>query len=153
MRHTFRYKDNFQYWTERWGSLDVDESMSNDKVYPLKYAEKLIKNDKNGLILEAGCGNGRLLQYYHNRGFQIVGIDFISSSIKKLKDKDDSLNVFEMRIDKMNFPNNHFKYITGFGLYHNLQNNTLDALNETYRVFSVTEDCVLHLEQTIFKIE
>ena len=70
-----------------------------------RYAEKLIKNDKNGLILEAGCGNGRLLQYYHNRGFQIVGIDFISSSIKKLKDKDDSLNVFEMRIDKMNFPN------------------------------------------------
>jgi len=31
--------------------------MINEKIYPLKYAKQMIKNN-NGKILEAGCGNG-----------------------------------------------------------------------------------------------
>ena len=137
MRNTYRYKNNFQYWTDRWENLDVDKIMNNTSAYPLKYSEKLIKNDKSGLILEAGCGNGRLIRFYHEKGFKIIGIDFIGSSIKKLKNKDDSLNVLEMSVHKMDFPSNHFKYITAFGLFHNLEKNLIDALIETHRVLSV----------------
>ena len=88
MRHTYRYKNNFQYWTDRWEDLEVDSVMSNKDIYPLKYSENLINNDKHNSILEAGCGNGRLLKYYHNNGYDIFGIDFIDSAVKKLKKSD-----------------------------------------------------------------
>ena len=136
MRHTYRYKNNFQYWTDRWENLEVDKVMSNKYVYPLRYAEKLVKNYKEGAILEAGCGNGRLLKYYHNKGYNIYGIDFIASAVRKLKESDNSLKVEKMSIFKTNFEKNKFKYIMAFGLYHNFKNDTLMALNETNRILS-----------------
>ena len=58
--------------------------MINESYYPLKYSNMLI-NDKSSVILEAGCGVGRVLRYYHNRNFKIIGIDFIEEAIQKLK--------------------------------------------------------------------
>ena len=77
--------------------------MSNKDIYPLKYSEKLVNNDKEGTILEAGCGNGRLLKYYHNKGYDIHGIDFIDSAVKKLKKSDNSLKVDKMSIFNTSF--------------------------------------------------
>ena len=50
----------------------------------------IIKKKKS---LEAGCGAGRILRYYHEKNFDIIGIDFISEAINKLKDADQSLKV------------------------------------------------------------
>ena len=136
MRHTYRYKNNFQYWTDRWENLEVDKVMSNKDIYPLKYSEKLVNNDKEGTILEAGCGNGRLLKYYHNKGYDIHGIDFIDSAVKKLKKSDNSLKVDKMSIFNTSFKKNKFKYIMAFGLYHNFRDDTLIALKETNRILS-----------------
>lgn len=136
MRHTYRYKDNFQYWTDRWEKLEVDNVMSNKDIYPLKYSEKLVGNKRGKAILEAGCGNGRLLKYYHNNGYDICGIDFIDSAIQKLVNSDDSLKVKKMSIFNTDFKNNEFEYIMAFGLYHNFEDNTLDALHETNRILS-----------------
>ena len=69
-----------------------DKPMDNTNVYPLKYAEMIIK-DKSKKILEAGCGAGRILRYYHEKGFKITGIDFIDVAIEKLKNVDSTLNV------------------------------------------------------------
>ena len=41
-----------------------DQPMINESYYPLKYSNMLI-NDKSYVILEAGCGVGRVLRYYH----------------------------------------------------------------------------------------
>ena len=92
MRITYRYQNNKSYWNDRWSNVQADNQMKNEDVYPLKYAKKLIKK-KNGLILEAGCGNGRILRYFHNLKFNIIGIDFIQVAIEKLKQKDRSLKV------------------------------------------------------------
>ena len=136
MRHTYRYKNNFQYWTDRWEDLEVDSVMSNKDIYPLKYSENLINNDKHNSILEAGCGNGRLLKYYHNNGYDIFGIDFIDSAVKKLKKSDNSLKVEKMSIFNTNFSDNKFKFILAFGLYHNFKDDILNALIETNRILS-----------------
>lgn len=138
MRHTYRYKNNFQYWTDRWEDLEVDSVMSNKDIYPLKYSENLIKNDKHNSILEAGCGNGRLLKYYHNNGYDIFGIDFIDSAVKKLKKSDNSLKVEKMSIFNTNFTDNKFKFILAFGLYHNFKDDILNAFHETNRILSTS---------------
>jgi len=133
MRITYRDKNNKNYWTKRWIDIEADEPMKNENKYPLKYSKLTVK-DKNKIILEAGCGAGRILRYYHNNGYKIIGIDFIKEAIDKLKKKDGSLDVRVGDITKLDFEDNYFDYILAFGLYHNL-NETLDvAMAETSRI-------------------
>ena len=133
MRITYRNHHNKRYWEERWKNIPADNPMVNTKIYPLKYAELAIKND-GGSILEAGCGNGRILRFYHNKGYNIEGFDFIKIAVNKLKKVDSSLSVSFGDITKLKYDDESFKYVLAFGLYHNLENNLEKAINETYRV-------------------
>ena len=92
MRKTYRTRGVKEYWTARWDQISADRPMENHGVYPLKYAEMTVK-DKAGKILEAGCGAGRILRYYHNHGYDIIGIDFIEGAINKLREVDPTLKV------------------------------------------------------------
>ena len=60
--------------------------MTDIESYPLKYSNLIIQN-KEDKILEAGCGAGRILRFYHNLGYDIKGIDLVGDVIKKLKKK------------------------------------------------------------------
>ncbi len=134
MRITYRNKKNYEYWDSRWEAINVDEPMSNENVYPLKYSNLVIK-DKNQRILEAGCGAGRILRYYHEKKFNIIGIDFIENVIKKLKKEDSSLKVEAENILNLNFEDNYFDVILAFGLYHNFNSENLNkSIKETFRV-------------------
>ncbi len=134
MRITFRNKTNFKYWTNRWTNINADEAMINSSYYPLKYSNMVVKN-KNDLILEAGCGNGRILRYYHNKNHKIIGIDFIKEAIKKIKKVGPSIDAREGNILKLDFDDEYFDIILAFGLYHNFNSKNLSkALNETYRI-------------------
>lgn len=133
MRITYRKHGVKEYWTSRWDDIPADSPMENTNAYPLKYAEMTVK-DKTGKILEAGCGAGRILRYYHNKGLDIVGIDFIDIAIEKLKSADESLNVAVGDITNLQFDDQSFKYVLSFGLYHNLESGLDLAIQETYRV-------------------
>lgn len=134
MRITYRNKGVDKYWHERWHDLKVDNEMSAINDYPLKYAIKCIEK-KNSKILEAGCGNGRILRYFHNRGYDIYGFDYIESAITKLKKVDSSLRVTQQNILKSSFSNEFFDYILSFGLYHNFKMKNLQtAFKETHRI-------------------
>lgn len=133
MRVTYRKENNKDYWTNRWESIPADEPMENQGVYPLKYASMtVVKND--GPILEAGCGAGRILRYFHNRGFDITGFDFIEVAINKLKKVDKSLKVQVGDITNLRYKNEKFKYLLAFGLYHNLETGLETAVYESWRV-------------------
>lgn len=133
MRVTYRNANNKDYWTKRWADIPADAPMGNLNVYPLKYAEQTIKT-KEGKILEAGCGAGRILRYYHDRGYNIIGMDFIDVAISKLKEIDSTLQVEVGDITNLRFADQSFKYVLAFGLYHNLEHGLAQAVAETNRV-------------------
>lgn len=136
MRITYRNTNNKNYWEKRWADIPADLPMENMDVYPAKYAQLAIKN-KDGKILEAGCGAGRILRFYHECGYDILGIDFIETAVKKLKKIDGKLKVEVGDIASLRFESNTFDSILAFGLYHNLEHNLDDAIKETYRVLKV----------------
>ena len=68
MRITYRDSTVFGYWSNRWESIPADNAMSNIRKYPLKHALETVSS-KDGAILEAGCGAGRILRYFHNLGY------------------------------------------------------------------------------------
>lgn len=133
MRITYRNANNREYWAKRWGDIPADSPMENRNVYPLKYAELTVK-DKNQKILEAGCGAGRILRYYHDAGYDIIGFDFIDVAIEKLKDADPTLQVEVGDITNLRFEDRSFNCVLSFGLYHNLEHDLDKAVSETYRI-------------------
>jgi len=133
MRITYRSKNIKEYWENRWSEIPSDEAMSNLSAYPLKYAQMIVKNKKQ-TILEAGCGAGRILRFYHQKGYKIFGIDYIKVAIDKLKKTDDTLNVKTADITNLDFKDESFDCILAFGLYHNLESNLTEAVRETFRV-------------------
>ncbi|MBI2026257.1 MAG: class I SAM-dependent methyltransferase [Deltaproteobacteria bacterium] len=134
MQITYRTSSIQEYWKERWRKVPVDDAMSNDEVYPLKYANLAIKAG-NGRILELGCGPGRLLKYYQKKGFDIIGVDYIEEIIQRLKISDPTLNVEVGNATALRFSDGFFGCVLAFGLYHSLSVNDLElALKETFRV-------------------
>ena len=133
MRKTYRARDVKDYWEARWLAIPADAPMQNETKYPLKYSIEMIRDDKSGSILEAGCGAGRILRYYHNNNYRISGFDYIDSAISKLKQIDSSLKVSVQDVCRLSYESNSFNYILAFGLYHNLEKNLDDAMRETYR--------------------
>jgi len=135
VRITYRKSINKDYWAKRWGDIPADLPMENKSVYPLKYAE-LTVTDKTGRILEAGCGAGRILRYYHDSGYNILGFDFIDVAIEKLKQADASLQAEVGDITKLRFEDKSFDTVLAFGLYHNLEQGLEQAVAETWRVLT-----------------
>jgi SAM-dependent methyltransferase len=135
MRTTYRSRPVKEYWEKRWRDIPVDQPMHNRDVYPLKYAE-LAVGAKDRRILEAGCGAGRILRYYHARGYDIVGIDYIGVAIEKLKQADPTLRVAVGDITRLDFPDGAFGCVLAFGLYHNLEHGLEQAIAETHRVLA-----------------
>jgi len=133
MRVTYRSKDVKSYWEDRWSSIDADAPMENVGAYPLRYANLIIQSN-DGPILEAGCGAGRIVRYYHNLGFTVTGFDYVDTAISKLKSADPTLDVDIGDIRNLKYPDQAFRYILAFGLYHNLETGLSDAINETFRV-------------------
>jgi ubiquinone/menaquinone biosynthesis C-methylase UbiE len=133
MRVTYRSKNVKEYWAARWEDIPADTPMDNAQVYPLKYSEMTLRG-KDGRILEAGCGAGRILRYYHDRGYQIVGMDYIDVAISKLKAIDPTLRAEIGNITALHYADQSFKYVLAFGLYHNLENDVDKALGETFRI-------------------
>ena len=139
MRITLRNKNNKDYWEKRWDSIETDEAMENPSKYPLKYTNETLKKNetKNPKILEAGCGAGRIVKYLEKNNYDVTGIDFIDTAIKKIKISNPTFKVFTEDIKKTSFQNNQFDVILSFGLYHNFDlENVKSALKETLRILN-----------------
>ena len=135
MRITYRSRDSKEYWAARWESIPADAVMENEDVYPLKHARKAI-GDSLGPVLEAGCGAGRVLRYFHAQGKDIVGFDYIAVAVEKLRAADPSLRVDVGDITSMSYPDEAFEVALAFGLYHGIETGLDNALSETFRVLA-----------------
>jgi SAM-dependent methyltransferase len=114
--------------------------MVNKDHYPLKYAINTINyfNNKNLKILEAGCGAGRVLKYFHYKNYKIIGIDFIENAIIKIKAQDKKIEAYTDNILATRFNDEQFDSILAFGLYHNFSEiNFIRALVETRRILKI----------------
>ena len=107
--------------------------MVNLSAYPIKYSLACTQKS-NGPILEVGCGGGRILRYYHNRGNFIVGFDYVTEIVERLKQSDSSLNLTVGDIKKLGFRDSTFGCVLAFGVFHNIETDMASAIREASRV-------------------
>jgi SAM-dependent methyltransferase len=133
MRKTLRAKRADNYWALRWANIPVDAPAQGHDRYPLFHAD-LVVGEGSGPILELGCGAGRLVRHYHERGLNIIGVDNIKVAIQKLKQCDDNLDVRHADATALPFADGYFSTVLCFGVYHSLENDVGKAIQETFRV-------------------
>ena len=133
MRKTYREKKSSEYWISRWNQIPVDAPAEGHDSYPLLYAN-LVVRDRDGEVLELGCGAGRLLRYYHAKGTKIVGVDNVEAVITKLQACDPQLRVVHADARTLPFETGRFTTVLCFGVYHSLEDGVAAAISETFRV-------------------
>ena len=107
-------KQRFGEYAEK-GDYHKDPD-KNWKYYPI-YAEKLSfvkkylsKISKKKKILDAGCGEGVIVEEFKKKGYDITGFDYNYSS----------KNVFKGDIRNMNFKNNSFDIVLALDIIEHL---------------------------------
>ena len=84
---------------------------------------------KNDMVLDAGCGNGKNIKYFHEK-CNIIGFDNCSNFVKICKDK--GYNVFHSNILNIPMEKETFNYIISIAVIHHLDSECLHihAINE-----------------------
>lgn len=89
----------------------------------------LLGNQTKGLVLEIGCGTGRLLDYSD------YGIDMSEEMVKVAKTKFPGKNIEVVDATDTSFKDNSFDSIISFHVFMHLDKITVkDILNESYRI-------------------
>lgn len=91
--------------------------------------------NKNGKILDVGCGPGKDSHYIVSKGFDVVGIDLSEEMIKIAKKNFPEIDFRVMDMRRMHFENESFDGVfVAFSLIHLPKKEVLSTLNKLHGV-------------------
>lgn len=93
--------------------------------------------DQEGLVLDVGCGAGRVSHLLHEHGYDVVGIDHSESLVAQARSISPGLDFFVADVRATPFESNSFGYVvfSYFGLDYILpETERLATLNEIHRL-------------------
>lgn len=127
-----------EHWENLWDNIDLENEIKTNDFNDIREVFCLYRNylprKSEGKILEAGCGLGAKLLYWHNLGYDIIGIDYVAQSLQKLGKYKSSVKVVAADIHCIPFPDSFFKVYLSYGVLEHIETGYLDALMEAYRV-------------------
>lgn len=129
----------------RYDRIAAVFNMMDQMIFP-SWRKDLLENLK-GNILEVGVGTGANLPYYPKEA-TVIGIDFSPKMLKKAYDRakksEAMIDLKEMDIEKMDFPDDTFDYIISTCVFCSVP-DPVKGLREIHRVIK-PEGKVLMLE-------
>ncbi|MFH0919394.1 MAG: class I SAM-dependent methyltransferase [Fibrobacterota bacterium] len=101
----------------KWNPDEFQESLDNcPKDDGIKLALSFLP-DKSWKILEAGCGNGRVVKYLHHLGYRrICGIEVSQETVQWINNHSPELQITAADILQMPFEKESFDAILSFGV-------------------------------------
>jgi len=116
------YKDRYQKWEKVARKYKIDNSRIATFELTVQNVLKLLKNKKEGLALDIGCGFGYIdILLAKNTNFKIIAIDISDNALENTKKNIDKSEFRERIIIekedvyKLSYPNNYFDVIFSFG--------------------------------------
>lgn len=87
-------------WKEFWYTQTTPLHAHNDEKWYRLYAEEINQlckalDVKSGAVLDSGCGNGALFDYYDFVDSSFTGVDFSEGLLKIFREKHPELNLVE----------------------------------------------------------
>lgn len=134
-------EDQEQVWDE------IATKWNNFREVPSPSVVEFLK-DKNGKILDLGCGSGRNLSAMNNK-VELYGVDFSEQMLKYAKKKAKALNLnaeFEKSYThKLPFKDNFFDSVVCIAVLHCIPNkkDRINTIKEIYRVLKKGESAFI----------
>lgn len=119
------------FWDNHWGRYKL--KFTNKNRFIKKYLRKYF-NDKEGLILEAGCGVAEKVYWMHYNGYNVIGIDYAKRTIITTKNVYPELKLVIGDINHLPFKSNIYRCIWCLGVIEHFPSGFDDAVIEMYRV-------------------
>lgn len=123
------------FWDSHWDVADYRQAIESARNNPLCLStlRKYIP-DREGLILEGGCGLGQILYTMHVHGYRCIGIDNAERTIGRIKETFPELDVMVGDVRDLPFPDNHFKGYWSGGVIEHFWDGYYEILMEMRRV-------------------
>lgn len=132
-----------------WKTEDFDQLLASCDVDPLlPYIVKYF--DKEGAILEAGCGAARYVKYLDDRDYNITGLEYNASTLKNVEQKWPGLKTVTADVQQMPFPDNCFTGMISIGVVEHFKPGPYKPLEDMLRVLKpggvalITVPCLNH---------
>jgi SAM-dependent methyltransferase len=103
-------------------NFDTRDQFGNFEVNIL-FLQQAIELDRRMKILEIGSGKGNLLYHYHQRGYDIVGIDIDDAMIAESKRLYGQLPLYKMSGDMLSFDDSSFDVVLGFDVFEHIRDS------------------------------
>jgi len=121
----------------RWEQIEKNPPKSYSQFFKkeYKFLEKNISS--NFLVLDIGCGTGRIMEILSKISKKVIGIDNDISAVKKCETRSKKLNnvkIFLESVQKIHFKDDSFDAIVCLNLFENLSKLRNKALLEIRRV-------------------
>lgn len=139
LRRTRYLWDPEQFWNKQGAKSGFEEYPPDIQATHEAFLKQIDEELKPSSVLEVGCGYGRLLAFWGNRG---TGVDFGVSQIAEAKRR-------ELRAEVANalslpFPDNSFDLVYTFGVLMHIPPASIDQVrNELMRV---SKQWILNIE-------
>ena len=123
------------FWDKWWDINNLRRTLERSKNnrFCLSTLCKYI-HEKEGLILEGGCGRGYLIYCMHTHGYKCIGIDFAAKTISSIKETFPELDVRVGDVRNLPFPDNYFIGYWSLGVIEHYWSGYDDILREMRRV-------------------
>jgi SAM-dependent methyltransferase len=117
-----------------WRLIAEDPDNMSPWAYPVFPAIKYITSE--GKILECGCGLGRVVNYFHRRGYKIIGLDYNFYALRQLKENHHDRLVLRGNAISLPFEGRSFSYVFLIGVIDafEFKKDREEALKEACRV-------------------
>ena len=133
------YKERYEKWEEVARKHKIDNSRIATFELTVQNTLKLLKNKKEGLALDVGCGFGHIdILLAQKTNFQIVAIDISDIALENAKKNIRQAGLEKrIKIEKgdaygLSYPDNYFDVIFGFGYASAV--TYVEARKEAYRI-------------------
>ena len=127
--------DSPSLWDHAWHNVDLDREVARytrGRDATIRHLTRTMPTE--GVVLEAGCGSGRVVAWLRSQGVSALGMDFAAAALAEARAREPSLPLIAGDVARMPFPDNSLDGIVSLGVIEHFQDGPAGVLGEHLRV-------------------
>ena len=123
-------------WHSFWDKTSIDNELAEAKGdYPMMLDAILNYSNRESVVLEGGCGLGKLLFFLREKSYKnLIGVDFIDKPLQLIKNRDSAIDVRTGDVNELPIKDDSIDLYLSMGVIEHFEEGPQNALNEAYRV-------------------
>ena len=127
-----KQKANPAFWDKHWNKNSFKNQYNLKSNFVVRYTQKFLP--RGWRILEGGCGLGQNVYKLHKSGYNCIGIDYASQTVKLIKNTFPELDIRLGDVRNLKFKNDYFDGYWSLGVIEHFYKGYEKILDEMSRV-------------------